>query len=86
MLEPRFTAETLSALLSIPPGKTLLRRHLATHFNSLIGVECQKVKEQTQNAPGFVPLMPGAKVKVSRQSHKTANNTGAKDQLKVIGN
>ncbi|KAL9972844.1 hypothetical protein ACROYT_G019225 [Oculina patagonica] len=35
ILEPRFTAESLAALLSIPTSKTLLRRHLATHFQSL---------------------------------------------------
>ncbi len=31
-LEPRFTDGLLAALLSIPAGKTLLRRHLSIHF------------------------------------------------------
>ena len=65
MLEPRFTDETLSTLLSIPTGKSLLRRHLATHFSSLIGPDCQKVKEQEASSTGFAPLMPGVKTKVS---------------------
>ena len=30
--EPLFTSELLAALLSIPPAKTLLRRHLNLHF------------------------------------------------------
>ncbi|CAB1313627.1 unnamed protein product, partial [Coregonus sp. 'balchen'] len=35
VLEPRFNVETMALLLNIPPNKTLLRRHLATHFNLL---------------------------------------------------
>ncbi|CAJ0953213.1 unnamed protein product, partial [Ranitomeya imitator] len=37
VLEPRFNVETMAQLLNIPPNKTLLRRHLATHFNLLVG-------------------------------------------------
>jgi len=68
ILEPRFTAESLAALLSIPTSKTLLRRHLATHFQSLVGTECHQVKEEAAADPMFQPLMPGIK-------HKVASNT-----------
>merc|ERR1712020_397824 len=33
--EPRFTADLLATLLSIPSNKTLLRRHLNIHFKEL---------------------------------------------------
>lgn len=64
ILDPRFTAESLAALLSIPTSKTLLRRHLATHFQSLVGAECHRVKEEAAADPTFQPLMPGIKHKV----------------------
>ena len=63
MLEPRFTAESMATLLSIPTGKKLLRRHLATHFESLVGPACMKVKE-TALASGLPPILPGEKNKV----------------------
>ena len=65
ILEPRFTAESLAALLSIPTSKSLLRRHLATHFQSLVGTECHQVKEEAAVDPMFQPLMPGIKHKVA---------------------
>jgi hypothetical protein len=34
--EPRFTADLLAGLLSIPSSKTLLRRHLSLRFNDLV--------------------------------------------------
>lgn len=46
LLEPRFTAELLAALLNIPANKTLLRRHLTQryftcHINwSLFCIKC----------------------------------------------
>ena len=39
VLEPRFTAESMATLLSIPVGKRLLRRHLANAFR-VIGWAC----------------------------------------------
>lgn len=68
ILDPRFTAESLAALLSIPTSKTLLRRHLATHFQSLIGIECHQMKEQAAADPAFQPLMPGIKHKVVKRT------------------
>ncbi|KAL5281980.1 PPFIBP2 family protein [Megaselia abdita] len=42
--EPRFNADLLAELLSIPVSKTLLRRHLATHFKELLGRD--KIQEK----------------------------------------
>ncbi|CAG5116366.1 unnamed protein product, partial [Candidula unifasciata] len=63
VLEPRFNSELFAVLLSIPPSKTLLRRHLNTHFISLIGPETQTKKREHESEPTYVPLLPGSKVK-----------------------
>lgn len=63
--EPRFTAELLASLLSIPPSKTLLRRHLNTHFKELLGRECIQEKREAEATLGYVPLSATTKVKVS---------------------
>lgn len=64
MLEPRFNSDTLAMLLNIPPQKTLLRRHLATNFNSLVGGQAQQEKRDYTEAGGYTPLSITAKVKV----------------------
>uniref|UniRef100_A0A8B9K395 PPFIA binding protein 2a n=1 Tax=Astyanax mexicanus TaxID=7994 RepID=A0A8B9K395_ASTMX len=63
ILEPRFNSETLAMLLNIPPQKTLLRRHLATNFNSLVGLQAQQEKREYANASGHTPLTTTAKVR-----------------------
>ncbi|XP_053741123.1 liprin-beta-2b isoform X11 [Synchiropus splendidus] len=63
MLEPRFNSETLAMLLNIPPQKTLLRRHLATNFSSLVGAQAQQEKREYTEASGYLPLNITAKVK-----------------------
>ncbi|XP_055011182.1 liprin-beta-2b isoform X2 [Boleophthalmus pectinirostris] len=63
MLEPRFSSDTLAMLLNIPPQKTLLRRHLNTNFNSLVGPQAQQEKREYTEAPGYTPLSITAKVK-----------------------
>ncbi|TSZ97546.1 Liprin-beta-2 [Bagarius yarrelli] len=63
ILEPRFTSETLAMLLNIPPQKTLLRRHLTTNFNSLVGAQAQQEKREYANASGHTPLTTTAKVR-----------------------
>ncbi|XP_062276580.1 liprin-beta-2b isoform X2 [Scomber scombrus] len=63
MLEPRFSSDTLAMLLNIPPQKTLLRRHLATNFNNLVGVQAQQEKREYTEAVGYTPLNITAKVK-----------------------
>lgn len=65
VFEVKFTAELLAELLSIPPSKTLLRRHLATHFKELLGREIIQVKRDAENTLGFQPLTLAAKIKVS---------------------
>lgn len=64
MLEPRFSSDTLAMLLNIPPQKTLLRRHLTTNFNSLVGGQAQQEKREYTEAAGCTPLSITAKVKV----------------------
>ncbi|XP_071385104.1 liprin-beta-2 [Centroberyx affinis] len=63
ILEPRFSAETLALLLNIPPQKTLLRRHLATAFSTLVGPQATQEKREYGNATGHVPLTTTAKVR-----------------------
>lgn len=56
ILEPRFTGDTLAMLLNIPPQKTLLRRHLTTKFNALIGPEAEQEKRDKMASPAYTPL------------------------------
>ncbi|XP_043914909.1 liprin-beta-2 [Protopterus annectens] len=63
ILEPRFNADTLAMLLNIPPQKTLLRRHLTTNFNVLIGSEAQQEKREIMRSSSYTPLTTTAKVK-----------------------
>lgn len=63
----------MATILSIPTGKKLLRRHLATHFESLIGAVCMKVKE-TAVANGQTPILPGEKHKVRSSSSQQNKN------------
>ncbi|KAJ8281357.1 hypothetical protein GJAV_G00066670 [Gymnothorax javanicus] len=63
ILEPRFNSETLAMLLNIPPQKTLLRRHLATNFNSLVGSQAQQEKRECFGTSGYSPLTTTAKVR-----------------------
>lgn len=62
--ENRFTSELLATLLSIPPAKTLLRRHLTTHFNQIVGTEVVQQKREMENTLGFTPLTLTARIKV----------------------
>ncbi|XP_036239291.1 liprin-beta-2 isoform X4 [Molothrus ater] len=63
ILEPRFNGDTLAMLLNIPPQKTLLRRHLTTNFNVLIGPEAQQEKRETTESAAYTPLTTTAKVR-----------------------
>ncbi|CAJ0948073.1 unnamed protein product, partial [Mesorhabditis belari] len=65
--EPTFTAESLAEMLQIPPHKTLLRRHLTSHFNQLLG---QKLIAEKRDflAQGIYPqLMPSLRIKVVKK-------------------
>ncbi|EAT43420.1 AAEL005149-PA, partial [Aedes aegypti] len=68
MYEVKFTAELLAELLSIPPSKTLLRRHLATHFKELLGRDVIQAKRDAENTLGFQPLTLAAKIKTPKKS------------------
>ncbi|XP_061101315.1 liprin-beta-2 isoform X2 [Conger conger] len=63
ILEPRFNSETLAMLLNIPTQKTLLRRHLATNFSSLVGPQAQQEKRECLGTSGYTPLTTTAKVR-----------------------
>ncbi|XP_042669283.1 liprin-beta-2 isoform X3 [Centrocercus urophasianus] len=63
ILEPRFNGDTLAMLLNIPPQKTLLRRHLTTNFNALIGPETQQEKRDITESTAYTPLTTTAKVR-----------------------
>ncbi|KAM3869773.1 liprin-beta-2b [Diretmus argenteus] len=63
ILEPRFNSEALAMLLNIPPQKTLLRRHLATNFGSLVGAQVQQEKREYTEAASYSPLNTTAKVR-----------------------
>ena len=57
----------MAAVLSIPAGKTLLRRHLSIHFKDLVGRDVMGEKREAETASGFVPLTPTAKAKQRHQ-------------------
>eukprot|EP00094_Tigriopus_californicus_P005385 TCALIF_05192-PA protein Name:"Similar to PPFIBP1 Liprin-beta-1 (Homo sapiens)" AED:0.11 eAED:0.09 QI:0/0.6/0.33/0.83/0.4/0.5/6/102/1020 len=66
--EPRFGAELLASLLSIPGSKTLLRRHLSLHFRDLVGRETMQEKRDFDDGPHTQELTPTAKVKPVKRS------------------
>ncbi|XP_077791846.1 liprin-beta-1 isoform X13 [Podarcis muralis] len=80
VLEPRFNVETMAQLLNIPPNKTLLRRHLATHFNLLIGQEAQQQKREAMESPDYVLLTATAKVKPKKLAFSNFGNLRKKKQ------
>ncbi|XP_058138948.1 liprin-beta-1 isoform X9 [Dasypus novemcinctus] len=80
VLEPRFNVETMAQLLNIPPSKTLLRRHLATHFNLLVGAEAQHQKRDAMELPDYVLLTATAKVKPKKLAFSNFGNLRKKRQ------
>uniref|UniRef100_A0A182W862 SAM domain-containing protein n=1 Tax=Anopheles minimus TaxID=112268 RepID=A0A182W862_9DIPT len=68
IFEVKFTAELFADLLNIPSSKTLLRRHLATHFKDLLGRDIIQVKREAENTLGFQPLTVSAKIKTPKKS------------------
>ncbi|XP_040201510.1 liprin-beta-1 isoform X14 [Rana temporaria] len=80
VLEPRFNVETMAQLLNIPPNKTLLRRHLATHFNLLVGQQSQLQKQEALSAPEYVLLTATAKVKPRKLAFTTFGTLRKKKQ------
>ncbi|NXL07448.1 LIPB1 protein, partial [Mesembrinibis cayennensis] len=80
VLEPRFNVETMAQLLNIPPNKTLLRRHLATHFNLLIGQEAQQQKREAMESPDYILLTATAKVKPKKLAFSNFGSLRKKKQ------
>ncbi|XP_075295281.1 liprin-beta-1 isoform X7 [Opisthocomus hoazin] len=80
VLEPRFNVETMAQLLNIPPNKTLLRRHLATHFNLLVGQEAQQQKREAMESPDYVLLTATAKVKPKKLAFSNFGSLRKKKQ------
>lgn len=78
--EHRFTSELLATLLSIPSTKTLLRRHLTTHFNQIIGREIVQEKREMENAFGSSPLTLTAKLKVPKKTQFTLKRKKSKNE------
>ncbi|XP_018314834.1 liprin-beta-2 isoform X3 [Mycetomoellerius zeteki] len=79
--EGRFTSELLATLLSIPPAKTLLRRHLTTHFNQILGREVVQQKREIESTLGFVPLTLTARLKVPKKSQFTLKRKKSKSEM-----
>ncbi|XP_063223981.1 liprin-beta-1-like isoform X2 [Bacillus rossius redtenbacheri] len=79
--EPRFTADLLASLLSIPPGKTLLRRHLNTHFKELLGRDCIQAKRDAETTLGYVPLSATTKIKLVKKTQFTLKRKKSKSEL-----
>jgi len=67
VLEPTFTAESLAEVLQMPAHKTLLRRHLSTHFTELLGNDIIYHKRDVLAQPFVVQLTPGLKVRLLRK-------------------
>ncbi|KAM6320718.1 liprin-beta-1 isoform 2-T2 [Aegotheles albertisi] len=80
VLEPRFNVETMAQLLNIPPNKTLLRRHLATHFNLLIGQDAQQQKREAMESPDYILLTATAKVKPKKLTFSNFGSLRKKKQ------
>ncbi|KAK9720956.1 SAM domain (Sterile alpha motif) [Popillia japonica] len=80
VLENKFTAELLASLLSIPPGKTLLRRHLNTHFKELLGKDIIQAKREAEGTLGYIPLTPSSKIKVTKKSHFSLKRNKSKSE------
>uniref|UniRef100_A0A158R5I1 SAM domain-containing protein n=1 Tax=Syphacia muris TaxID=451379 RepID=A0A158R5I1_9BILA len=74
--EPTFTAESLAEVLQIPMHKTLLRRHLTTHFNQLLGQEIISHKREVLAQPFQIQLTPYLKVKFLRKGFSLSRKRG----------
>uniref|UniRef100_A0A8R1TS09 SAM domain-containing protein n=1 Tax=Onchocerca volvulus TaxID=6282 RepID=A0A8R1TS09_ONCVO len=74
--EPTFTAETLAEVLQMPTHKTLLRRHLATHFNQLLGQEVISHKRAVLAQPLVVQMSPLLKIKLLKKGFLLSRKKG----------
>lgn len=74
--EPTFTAESLAEVLQMPAHKTLLRRHLATHFNQLLGQEIISHKRDVLSQPFVVQLSPSLKIRLLKKGFSLSRKKG----------
>ncbi|XP_018332602.1 liprin-beta-2 isoform X2 [Agrilus planipennis] len=81
VLETKFTSELLATLLNIPPGKTLLRRHLNTHFKELLGKDIIQAKREAEATLGYIPLTPSAKLKMAKKSQFSLKRKKSKGEV-----
>uniref|UniRef100_A0A8R1DU88 SAM domain-containing protein n=1 Tax=Caenorhabditis japonica TaxID=281687 RepID=A0A8R1DU88_CAEJA len=65
--EPSFTAESLAEILQMPPHKTLLRRHLTSHFNQLLGQKIIADKRDFLATGNYPQISPAGRVKVVKK-------------------
>ncbi|KAF1749310.1 hypothetical protein GCK72_025777 [Caenorhabditis remanei] len=65
--EPSFTAESLCEILQMPPHKTLLRRHLSSHFNQLLGQKIIADKRDFLTAGNYPQISQTGRVKIVRK-------------------
>lgn len=68
VFENGFNIDTMCSLLSIPVGRTLLRRHLSTFFKDLIGSELVQQKRQYQDSASNQQLNPLAEIKIPKKT------------------
>ncbi|MFH4979155.1 hypothetical protein AB6A40_005864 [Gnathostoma spinigerum] len=74
--EPTFTAESLADVLQIAAHKTLLRRHLTTHFNQLLGQEIISHKREVLAQPFIAQLTPSLKIKLVKKGFSLSRKRG----------
>ncbi|GAB6021258.1 PTPRF interacting protein binding protein, variant 2 [Chamberlinius hualienensis] len=79
--EPRFNAELLATLLSIPLNKTLLRRHLSTHFKELVGKEMFKAKRDCESSPNYVVININDRIKPQKRNQFTILKKKSKNTI-----
>uniref|UniRef100_A0A914ZL22 SAM domain-containing protein n=2 Tax=Parascaris univalens TaxID=6257 RepID=A0A914ZL22_PARUN len=74
--EPTFTAESLAEVLQMPAHKTLLRRHLTTHFNQLLGQEIISHKRDILAQPFVAQLTPSLKIRLMKKGFSLSRKKG----------
>lgn len=67
VFEDGFNVDTMCSLLSIPQSRTLLRRHLSTYFETLIGQELCRKKRQHRELSTVSPLNPMDEIKTPKK-------------------
>jgi hypothetical protein len=77
--EPTFSSDSLAELLQIPAHKTLLRRHLNTHFNSLLGQEIISRKREILAQPFVTYLSPALKIRLVKKGFSLARKKSKQD-------